>query len=266
MKRLKFLFLTKLKFTQPISEHHFVLRCVPQALPEQQIADIDLHLLPKGCGGVFDTDSFGNQLFSGSMLMPHTSFYYRIKGVIERDDTLREVEMPLPCLKYPTRLTQPSDGIKAMANELRQGELADALREQNNYAIATKISDILYKTFTYAPGSTTVTTTAADAFAEKQGVCQDYVHVFLSLVRLFGIPARYVSGLPYGEGATHAWAEIWHEGKWYGLDPTRGCVADEGYIKLNVGRDFNDCPIERGVFRGTACQLQTTYMKVDIIN
>ena len=91
------------------------------------------------------------------------------------------------------------------------------------------------------------------------------MHVFLALARLYGIPCRYVSGLPFGEGATHAWVEIWQNGLWYGLDPTRGCLADEGYIKLNVGRDFNDCPIERGVFRGQADQLQTTYMKVDIL-
>ena len=77
-----------------------------------------------------------------------------------------------------------------------------------------------------------------------------------------GIPARYVSGLPVGEGASHAWAEVWADGLWYGLDPTRGCAAHEGYLKLCVGRDYSDCPVERGVFSGGVTQTQTVFMKV----
>ncbi len=95
-----------------------------------------------------------------------------------------------------------------------------------------------------------------------RGVCQDYAHVFIALCRLAGIPARYVSGLPIGEGTSHAWAEIWADGLWHGLDPTRGCIAHEGYLKLCVGRDYNDCPLERGIFSGNSTQTQTVFMKV----
>ena len=86
--------------------------------------------------------------------------------------------------------------------------------------------------------------------------------VFLSMARLLGIPARYVSGLPEGDGASHAWAEIWHDGLWYGFDPTRNKLVDEGYITLCYGRDYNDCPIERGLFFGNTNQTQTTWMEV----
>ncbi len=263
MQKLKFLFLTKLDFSSMIGEHHFILRCVPQVLPEQQVVDLDMKVMPQACTGVFSTDSFGNQLYAGSLLAPHRFFYYRVNGEIVRDDGERRQEAAASCLRYPTKLTSPSEEMRLYADELWQQELSGL--SGDGYRIASRLSDIIYKSFTYAPGSTNVHTTAAEAFRQRSGVCQDYVHVFLAIARLYGIPARYVSGLPFGEGATHAWVEVWHEGLWYGLDPTRGCLADEGYIKLNVGRDFNDCPIERGVFRGQADQLQTTYMKVDIL-
>lgn len=263
MQKLKFLFLTKLDFSSMIGEHHFILRCVPQVLPEQQVVDLDMKVMPQACTGVFSTDSFGNQLYAGSLLALHRFFYYRVNGEIVRDDGERRQEAAASCLRYPTKLTSPSEEMRLYADELWQQELS--CLSGDSYGIASRLSEIIHREFAYVPGSTNVYTTAAEAFRQRSGVCQDYVHVFLALARLYGIPCRYVSGLPFGEGATHAWVEIWQNGLWYGLDPTRGCLADEGYIKLNVGRDFNDCPIERGVFRGQADQLQTTYMKVDIL-
>lgn len=263
MQKLKFLFLTKLDFSSMIGEHHFILRCVPQVLPEQQVVDLDMKVMPQACTGVFSTDSFGNQLYAGSLLAPHRFFYYRVNGEIVRDDGERRQEAAASCLRYPTKLTSPSEEMRLYADDLWQQEMSGL--SGDSYGIASRLSEIIHREFAYVPGSTNVYTTAAEAFRQRSGVCQDYVHVFLALARLYGIPCRYVSGLPFGEGATHAWVEIWQNGLWYGLDPTRGCLADEGYIKLNVGRDFNDCPIERGVFRGQADQLQTTYMKVDIL-
>lgn len=83
-----------------------------------------------------------------------------------------------------------------------------------------------------------------------------------SLCRLSGIPARYVSGLLEGDGVSHVWAEIWDDGYWYGVDPTRHVSVDEGYLKLSMGRDFTDCPIESGLFSGYTDQQQKVYMKV----
>ena len=263
MQKLKFLFLTKLDFSSMIGEHHFILRCVPQVVPEQQVVDLNMKVKHQTCTGEFSTDSFGNQLYAGSLLAPHRFFYYRVNGEIVRDDGERRQEAAASCLRYPTKLTSPSEEMRLYADELWQQELS--CLSGDSYGIASRLSEIIHREFAYVPGSTNVYTTAAEAFRQRSGVCQDYVHVFLALARLYGIPCRYVSGLPFGEGATHAWVEIWQNGLWYGLDPTRGCLADEGYIKLNVGRDFNDCPIERGVFRGQADQLQTTYMKVDIL-
>jgi transglutaminase-like putative cysteine protease len=120
----------------------------------------------------------------------------------------------------------------------------------------------VYEHFTYAPGETNVMTTAGEAFVAGKGVCQDYAHVLITLCRMAGMPARYVSGLFVGEGASHAWAEVWMDGLWYGIDPTHNCLADEKYLKLCVGRDYSDCPLERGVFSGWAEQTQKVFTKV----
>ena len=65
MQKLRFLFLTKLEFSSMVGEHHFILRCVPQVLPEQQVVDLDMKVMPQACEGMFSIDSFGNQLYAG---------------------------------------------------------------------------------------------------------------------------------------------------------------------------------------------------------
>ena len=68
------------------------------------------------------------------------------------------------------------------------------------------------------------------------------------------IPARYVNGFIEGEGATHAWVEVYDDGAWWGIDPTHNRPIEWGYIKLSHGRDAEDCPVNRGVFTGAASQ------------
>lgn len=114
----------------------------------------------------------------------------------------------------------------------------------------------------YQPGATGIYTTAEEALAGGRGVCQDYAHVFIALARLAGWHARYCMGLTVGEGATHAWAEIYYEGAWHGFDPTRDCRTDASYLRFATGRDAADCPVEQGTFYGLADQTQTVFMRV----
>ena len=77
--------------------------------------------------------------------------------------------------------------------------------------------DEVWNKFSYQSGSTNAGTTAEEAFAQRQGVCQDYAQILLSILREEGITARYVAGAVPGEGETHAWVEVWCDGKWYFL-------------------------------------------------
>lgn len=139
-----------------------------------------------------------------------------------------------------------------------------AVAAATRWATARALCHAVYRHFTYEPGATTTATTAAEAFALGAGVCQDYSQVLIVLCRMAGIPARYITGLMMGEGATHAWVEI-HDGvRWRALDPTNDRIVDDGYMLFCTGRDFDDCPIERGVFTGNATQTQTVTAKLGV--
>ena len=104
----------------------------------------------------------------------------------------------------------------------------------------------------------------------KKGVCQDFAHILLQLLRTACIPARYISGYicPYesglrGEGATHAWVEIYTPNQgWLGLDPTNNIWTMDNHVKLAVGRDFYDCTPIKGTFKGLAIQILSVCVSI----
>jgi len=109
------------------------------------------------------------------------------------------------------------------------------------------------------PGSTTVYTTAREAWEKKKGVCQDITHLAIGALRSIGLPARYVSGYLHpkpdaaiGEtiaGESHAWVE-WFCGDWQGFDPTNLIDIGDRHVAVGRGRDYNDVPPLRGVYAG----------------
>ncbi len=111
----------------------------------------------------------------------------------------------------------------------------------------------------YAKGTTDVTTTAADALRIGTGVCQDFTHLTLAVLRGMGIPCRYVSGYLYpssdGEvgtttsGESHAWVQAW-TGDWWGFDPTHLQPVNERHVAVGRGRDYGDVSPLRGVYHG----------------
>lgn len=254
MQELVFQFSSRTTFSNPINDHTFLLRCLPLNLPEQVVSELDYEILPPDITTQEGVDSFGNRTLAGYLGDSHLIFGYAVNGKIIRDDSKRISTEALPCYRYPSRLTKMTAAIEAYARQLPT--------INQPIAMAKIIQAAVNRWFTYTPGVTGINTTAGDAFALRRGVCQDYTHVFLAIARSLGLSARYVCGLPAGEGATHAWAEVYQDGLWHGFDPTRNCLADESYIKLAVGRDYADCPPERGIFVGCAQQTQTSFMQV----
>jgi len=120
--------------------------------------------------------------------------------------------------------------------------------------------DYVFSNFVYKKGITTVDTTLDEIWKIRSGVCQDFAHILLAMLRLVNIPARYVSGYicpnkngMRGEGATHAWVEAYMPFRgWVGLDPTNNCVVDQNHVRLAVGKNFYDCSPVRGTYRGTS--------------
>jgi len=116
--------------------------------------------------------------------------------------------------------------------------------------------------FRYEPGVTHAASTARDFFEKEAGVCQDFAHATLGVLRAAGVPARYASGYLHdpgvpqgGELASHAWAQAFHpELGWVGVDPTHRKLVDWQYVRLAVGRDYGDAQPVRGVLRGGGAQ------------
>ena len=124
-----------------------------------------------------------------------------------------------------------------------------------------KLTDYVFHHFNYIKGITSVETTADEIWKLKAGVCQDFAHILLVMLRMINIPARYVSGYicpnnnneMRGEGATHAWVEAYIPFYgWLGFDPTNNCIADVLHVRLAVGRSFSDCSPVKGTYKGTS--------------
>ncbi len=133
----------------------------------------------------------------------------------------------------------------------------------------------IHREFLYAAGTTSVSTHLEEAFQLRRGVCQDFTHVMLGLCRSVGIPARYASGYLYngprdtlvGAQASHAWCEVYlPEIGWIGFDPTNNNLADERYVKIAVGRDYEDVAPVGGSYRGTAsCRMDVEVLVEKIV-
>lgn len=131
-------------------------------------------------------------------------------------------------------------------------------------------SRYIFDNFTYKKGITNIETTVDEIMQLREGVCQDFAHVLLQLLRTLGVPCRYVSGYicpnkngMRGEGATHAWVEAFIPQRgWCGIDPTNNTWVGETHVKLAVGRNFNDCTPVKGIFKGSTRQHLFVYVSV----
>jgi transglutaminase-like putative cysteine protease len=155
-------------------------------------------------------------------------------------------------LLEPSALTTADDRLRRAAESL-----ADSA--EWGLALADRINDWVYQSMTYQYGVTGVRTTAAEALALGQGVCQDYAHVMLALTRACGLPSRYVSGHLLGEGGSHAWVEVvlpTKDGTGDAIastfDPTHASRGGLNYVTIAVGGDYLDVAPTSGTYLSAA--------------
>lgn len=254
MKQLRCSFSTVLDFGAPVTGHTFALMLTPMEGPRQRLLSCRLQTDPC-CALAMSRDGFGNTLHLGYLPDAHRRLAYSMEAVVSVDALRTDHRRPLPLLRYPTGLTA-LETAPAWASELPPME---------DRALALELMHRVYEHLCYRPGSTNTRTTAAQALCQGCGVCQDYAHILLGLLRLRGIPCAYVTGLLLGQGQTHAWVEVWCGGQWLALDPTNNRVVDEDYVTLGHGRDFLDCSVDRGIYHsaGPVSQVQTISAQVE---
>lgn len=214
-------------------------------------------------------DYYGNKVGTFTYAQPHHEMVISSQLTVET----REKKLPSDTVPAETQWLE----LKKVRNDIN---LIDFLQVEKISAISEieKIVDdercknctplesakhfnkYVYDNFTYKKGITTVETTIGEIWQLKSGVCQDFAHILLVLLRVVGIPSRYVSGYicpnksgMRGEGATHAWVEAYLPGYgWLGLDPTNNCIVNEKHVVLAVGTSFSDCSPVKGTYRGTS--------------
>jgi transglutaminase-like putative cysteine protease len=156
----------------------------------------------------------------------------------------------------PSQYARPTELLEKLKVEL------DLKRRGNPLELLQKLNAELYEFFEYAPNTTKVDSPIDEALESRQGVCQDFAHIMIALVRQLKIPCRYVSGYLFHEdsahdrspaGATHAWVEAYlGELGWVAFDPTNDLPGCERHIRVAIGRDYADVPPTRGVHKGEA--------------
>lgn len=215
------------------------------------------------------TDYFGNKVGIFSLLKPHTELTIEslIRVVVQdiaapADDVpvagqwenLERIRGEFPYMDF--MLLENCDahaGISAVVASLQQAG-------STPFRIAGEMSAYVYNQFEYKKNITSVETRVDEIWKLKAGVCQDFAHVLLVMLRLVGIPARYVSGYICpknhelrGEGATHAWVEAYIPFYgWLGFDPTNNCLAGDRHVRLAIGRHFTDCTPVKGTYKGSS--------------
>lgn len=251
---LQFDYQMQIHYTSPVQRCYYTLKCIPKESARQKLRSLQVEMEPSSVWS-YGRDGWNNPKLYGMIREPHALFRVRVQGKVEI--------LPLPYEEQPGADPQalgmyrcafgrciPGDGLRAYFDALKPVICGDALEK------SLAIMEDLHRRFRYVSNTTSAETTAEEAWQLGTGVCQDYAHIFIALLRLFGIPARYVCGLLIGEGASHAWVEIAHGGQWIGLDPTNNCRVMENHIKLGDGRDAGECAINRGILLGKACQRQ----------
>ncbi len=155
----------------------------------------------------------------------------------------------------PSDFAEPTPSLMELAVALR------IARRDDPMSMLRELNTALHQHFEYTPKSTRVDSPIDDALRTRKGVCQDFAHVMIALVRLLKIPCRYVSGyVAPGEMArdrrtaglaSHAWVEAWLPGwGWVGFDPTNDRLVSERHIRTAVGRDYADVPPTKGLYKG----------------
>ena len=263
--RLKVTHETELKYTNPVSVSFNEARMTPADGGGQLLIAHELHTTPAARAQTY-TDYYGTTVEAFDLHESHTHLDITSVSVVETSGT-----MPLSDACSWSDLDD--DALRDRWCEyLRPSRYVDDARDDPRRApLMAELTDLptpqaainaavgaVEMNLRYTPGSTTVFTTAAEAWGNGQGVCQDFSHVTLSLLRPLGIPARYVSGYLYtgsgdvGEtvtGESHAWVEVW-DGEWHALDPTNGRFVGEGHVVVARGRDYADVSPLKGIYAG----------------
>jgi transglutaminase-like putative cysteine protease len=263
--------ITRFAYSAPISESVMEVRMQPRSEWNQRCLRFDLMPSPKAKTFSY-RDHLGNVVHHFDMPARHSQLKVTAEAVVEVApstplpdaipegtwDEVDKLSQDGTCWDWlvPSDFARPTNLLQSLAGELGIKRRADPL------SLLRELNSSIHEAFEYVPQSTRVDSPIDEALAARKGVCQDFAHIMIAMVRGVGIPCRYVSGyLFHREGdsdrsaadATHAWLEAMvPQVGWVGFDPTNNLTVGERHVRVAVGRDYADVPPTRGIFRGKA--------------
>lgn len=252
------------RYGAPVVASYNELRLLPRSTDHQSVLEAAVHVVPGGATRLAYRDYWGTDVLAVDLHQPHDRLEIVGRSVV--DTGLGPLPPPRPTwedlladglqdryaeLLAPTPYVPLEPSLGSLAATVAEGLAPLAAVE----AVAALVMDRL----SYEPGTTQVTTSALQAFRQGSGVCQDFAHVTLALLRHLRLPARYVSGYVHPDpsaalgapisGASHAWVEV-HLGRWLAIDPTNASPVGDRHVAVAHGRDYADVAPVIGIYQG----------------
>jgi transglutaminase-like putative cysteine protease len=262
---------TAYRYEAPVSDNLNALRVRPATTTSQRCDEFHVRLDPEARVHRH-VDYFGTEVLEFGVARPHDHLTIDVRARVVTSEPPEAPEAPWEHLEGDGYAEAAGEFLLPIDGEPEDAELAGLLeisRARTPLATVRWIDELIPDRFEYRAGVTYVGSTVQDFLAAGAGVCQDFVHLSLLLLRRHGIAARYVSGYLFSapeeggtdsvEVQTHAWLEALLPGTggrgepiWVGADPTNRRLAGETHVKIGHGRHYADVPPIKGVYRGTA--------------
>ncbi|MGD0642331.1 MAG: transglutaminase family protein [Roseiarcus sp.] len=266
--------LTRYRYGAPVAVNTCVLRLLPRSENGQRVVTAHIEVTPRPQTFVERADSFANRTVHMRIETPHRELVIESRARIVVEQPAAPIAALTPPWEdvaalaaatgslapgspafaiYPSRLVQLFEPATSYARE--------SFRPRRPiYEAACEFARRIHADFIYDAKATEVTTSPAEAFAHRRGVCQDFTHVMIAGLRGLALPALYVSGYIRtiaapgetrlaGADASHAWVALWCGPAfgWLGFDPTNALAVGDDHIVVARGRDYSDVPPVEGV-------------------
>jgi transglutaminase-like putative cysteine protease len=279
--------ITDYRYGEPVAEAYLELRLTPLTREGQTVQDHRLTIEPASRTSGY-RDYFGNEVAFLSLPYRHSRLTIRSEALVKTEfEPLPEDSLELTAQEARQILTgslplvfdylQPTDMVKIGREAVQWAKryLAGQITLRKGLE---NLNRAIHENFQYRKGATNFSTDVSTIWRDRIGVCQDFAHIMLSVLRTAGLPSRYVCGYIetasprggngeerrlVGSVATHAWVEVLLPGQhWVALDPTNNRWCGEQHIAVSFGRDASEAAPIRGTFKGSGDQVMKVQVKV----
>ena len=264
-------YLTEYRYGEPVTDNLNALRVKPAITPLQRVDDFGVRVDPETRLHQH-LDYYGTTVIEFGISKPHEQLAIDVRARVATTAPPAPPAtdwQPVETREYAAHAGEYRLAFGREPDSVTIDELVGLSRAATPAATLAAVAELIPDRFEYRTGVTYVGSTVEDLLEAGAGVCQDFAHLALVLLRRQGLAARYVSGYLFAPGAdlrsadsaevdTHAWVEALipaadgSEPVWVAVDPTNRALADERHVKIGHGRHYSDVPPIKGVFRGGA--------------